>query len=64
MISRRNSLKCLISCEGFTMKTLPFLLSMENIFCWALTSLAVFQNLVIDVHFSREILAWFTPLLV
>ena len=64
MISRRNSLKCLhlfISCEGLTMKTLPFLLSMENIILLGFDlngSFSKFSN----VHISREILAWFSPL--
>ena len=64
MVSRRNSLKCLhlfISCDGLTMKTLPFLLSMENNILLGFDIIGRFSK-VSNVHFSREILAWFRPL--
>ena len=65
MISRRNSLKCLhlfISFEGLIMKTLQFLLSVENNILLGFDLIDNFSKFS-NVHFSREILAWFTPLL-
>ena len=56
MISWRNSLKCLhlfISCEGLTMKTLPFLLSMENNILLGFDFIGSFSKFS-NVHFSRE----------